>query len=232
MLKFRSLKKEIIDNLSFQDPLLIHNIQDMAFLNKMLGYNRSMIRAIKKVIKRHPNIETIADFGCASGDSLRVIARWMRKKHHDVKLIGIDANECTLKFAQEASILYPKITFQKANFLENTHCKNSYDIIILNNLCHHFEDIDLIMLLKRSSAQAKIAVIIHDLHRHIVAFLGIKLLSIFCLLSPITKNDGPLSVLKSFKKNEWIRLLQRADIKTFQIKWTWAFRWQIIIWCQ
>jgi L-rhamnose mutarotase len=43
------------------------------------------------------------------------------------------------------------------------------------------------------------------------------------------KNDGPISVLRSFKKKEWIAILQKAGITNYTIHWKWAFRYLIIV---
>jgi len=43
------------------------------------------------------------------------------------------------------------------------------------------------------------------------------------------REDGALSVLRSFTRQELVNLLHQAGIKNYKIKWMWAFRWQIII---
>jgi hypothetical protein len=45
----------------------------------------------------------------------------------------------------------------------------------------------------------------------------------------MVKHDGPLSVLRGFKKSELIGVLQKAGIESYSLKWKWAFRWQLII---
>jgi hypothetical protein len=45
----------------------------------------------------------------------------------------------------------------------------------------------------------------------------------------MVKFDAPLSVLRGFSRREWIEILEEAGIKTYSIKWKWAFRWQVII---
>ena len=38
-----------------------------------------------------------------------------------------------------------------------------------------------------------------------------------------------MSVMRGFRRKEWIRIFEAAGIKDYQIRWKWAFRWQIII---
>jgi hypothetical protein len=35
--------------------------------------------------------------------------------------------------------------------------------------------------------------------------------------------------MRGFRRKEWIRIFETAGIKNYQIRWKWAFRWQIII---
>jgi len=45
----------------------------------------------------------------------------------------------------------------------------------------------------------------------------------------LVKHDAPLSVLRSFKKEEWKSVLERAGISTAEIRWQWAFRYLVVI---
>ncbi len=45
----------------------------------------------------------------------------------------------------------------------------------------------------------------------------------------MVKYDAPLSVLRAFKKQELIEILNKAGIRDYAIRWQWAFRWQVIV---
>jgi hypothetical protein len=36
-------------------------------------------------------------------------------------------------------------------------------------------------------------------------------------------------VLRAFKKKELVEILQNAGLKSFTIRWKWAFRWQVLV---
>jgi hypothetical protein len=67
------------------------------------------------------------------------------------------------------------------------------------------------------------------LHRHWLAYYAIKFIIRIVTRSRLARYDGPLSVLKGFKRKELENLLQQAGIKNYNIRWMWAFRWQIIL---
>jgi len=41
--------------------------------------------------------------------------------------------------------------------------------------------------------------------------------------------DAPLSVLRAFKKHELRNVMEKTPMGDYQLKWKWAFRWQLII---
>jgi hypothetical protein len=43
------------------------------------------------------------------------------------------------------------------------------------------------------------------------------------------QNDAPLSVARAFSRADWVRLLAEASIAQYELRWCWAFRWQVII---
>ncbi|MFD3003884.1 hypothetical protein ACFS7Z_26245 [Pontibacter toksunensis] len=58
---------------------------------------------------------------------------------------------------------------------------------------------------------------------------SIKWLTALFSRSYLVKNDGPLSVRRAFKKSELKKLVQRAAITSYSLRWMWAFRWQLLL---
>jgi len=80
--------------------------------------------------------------------------------------------------------------------------------------------------------QVKTAIIVNDIHRHPLAYYSIKWLTSLFSKSSMVKFDAPLSVLRAFKRNELKSILKKAGVENYQLRWRWAFRWQLIIFCQ
>jgi hypothetical protein len=87
----------------------------------------------------------------------------------------------------------------------------------------------LVLLLKAMKEKARLGIVINDLHRHRLAYYSIKWLTTLFSRSSMVKNDAPLSVLRSFSKADWERILDGAGIERYRIRWFWAFRWQVIV---
>lgn len=237
MFEDRIYEKEIIDDLEYSSHLIISNFEDIEFLNRWLGFNRNLVKCIEKVYTKYKAIDNenerkivLADLGCGSGDALRYIADWMRKKKYSCELIGIDGNEFVINYGKQRSVDYPEIQYSVKNILLEENYKDcEYDVIMMNNICHHFNDEELVRLMKILKRNNFKSIIVNDLHRNRLAYLGIKLLNKLFRFSSLTQNDGPLSVRKGFKREDWKRLMENANIEDYDIRWTWPFRWQVMI---
>jgi hypothetical protein len=107
--------------------------------------------------------------------------------------------------------------------------QEQFDIITATLFLHHFKEEELIQLLKTWKQQARLGIVINDLHRHPFAYYSIKALTSLFSRSAMVKFDAPLSVLRGFTRDEWLFLLKNAGISKYTLRWRWAFRWQIII---
>jgi 2-polyprenyl-3-methyl-5-hydroxy-6-metoxy-1,4-benzoquinol methylase len=248
MFRFRSTQTELMDNLELNEAALISNLDEIEMTNRWFGSIRNIISALNHIYKNYDDVfgkseVVIADLGCGSGDLLRAIAKWAAHKQIKIKLIGFDANACVLNCAVEKSHQYPNIEYHKYNILSSDFKTMQFDITTLNSFCHHLDDATLIKLLSQLQKQSNLAVIINDLHRHWLPYWSIKLISKWLNFSYLAQHDGPLSVLKAFKKKELISLAHsiklasnesakpNTTVPSFFIRWSWAFRWQIIMWC-
>lgn len=233
MFKQRSNERELLDDFSLSGPDLEKNLNNFNKVNCFLGGNSSIRNALIKIIKETPTaIEAplcIADLGCGGGDILRMLAKGANKKAISCQFVGIDANQASIDFSTKKSHEFPNIRFEQQNLFSEQFKKRSYDIIMLSTVCHHFNDNDLRQLLIQLKKQAKLAIIISDLHRHWFPYHAIKILTRIFPCSKLEKNDAPLSVLKAFKRKELERLLSSIPNTHYKIKWCWAFRYQIIL---
>lgn len=228
-LKTRSYAKELLDgeNIPFAD--IRQNMKELNTVNTYLGGHAISIAGIKKILRVRQMKEaiTICEIGCGGGDNLKAINNWCNKHHISVSFIGIDINPSCIEFAQQQ---YPDIDtkwicsdYKYANFEGSKP-----DIIFSSLFCHHFTDDELISMLQWMKQNACKGFFINDLHRNLLAYYSIKMITGIFSHSYLVKNDAPLSVSRGFKIKEWKTLLQQAGIHNFNVKWKWAFRHLII----
>ncbi|MCU0445163.1 MAG: methyltransferase domain-containing protein [Microscillaceae bacterium] len=231
MFEKRSNEAELMDDLNLANEALKKNLDELEIINYWLGGNQVVINALQKINSQLPDNQPISiiDLGSGGGDTLREVAQWARRSGRKVELIGLDANQFMIDYAQKKAQKYPEIQFQKQDIFAESFREQHYDIVICSLFCHHFGDDELIELFQNLKKQARIAFIINDLHRHWFAYYSIKWITWLFRGSYLVQNDAPLSVLRAFRKSELVDLLHKAGIKQFQIRWFWAFRWQVIV---
>jgi SAM-dependent methyltransferase len=175
---------------------------------------------------------TIFDIGCGGGDMLRKIANWMKKKNIAVDLVGLDINPLAKIVADKRTSKTAPIRFETADIYTLGPDRRA-DFIISSLFTHHLDDPELHRFIGWMDDHAEQGWISNDLHRHPIAYYGIKyILASIPFTNPIVRNDAPVSVARAFTKNEWRTQLQSAGIPERQtaIKWLLPFRYSVSRW--
>ena len=220
-----------MDDLTLATDALRQNLDELETINTWLGGYEPVLNALTRLKNRFAAGRTmrLADLGSGGGDTLRHVARWARKNGTPVELTGVDANQFMLDYASAKSREYPEIRFRKFDIFSPEFQAQPFDILTCSLFCHHFTDEELVGLLRQWQRQAHVAVVINDLHRHWLAYHSIKWLTRLLGGSYLVRHDAPLSVARAFRRKDWVELLARAGIEQYELRWRWAFRWQVVI---
>ncbi|AQS94566.1 MULTISPECIES: methyltransferase domain-containing protein [Polaribacter] len=225
----RSDQEELMDDFSIGGDYLRDVLDKLENINRWLGGNLVTVNSLKKVLKNHDKSKelVIADIGCGHGDILRDVAKFGRKNGYRFKLLGIDANPTAIEYAKELSTEFTELTFIVEDIFSDAFKNREFDIVLATLFFHHFKEKPLVSFLKDTLQHTKKAIIVNDLHRHKLAYYLFKLLSVF-IKNKMIIHDGLISVLRSFKREDLIRMSNKLNRKP-QISWKWAFRFQWII---
>lgn len=228
MFNQRSYQKELLDETNIPKDLLYQNLKELEFINKYLGGHAISVNGLKKITNDKSKIYTIMDIGCGGGDSLKAIANWSKKEGYNINLNGVDLKEDCIAYAKNNCSNYDSINFSCKDFRNAFFEQVPVNIVHASLFCHHFTETEIINFIKLCSKNKAIFVI-NDLERNLIAYYSIKLLTKLFSKSPLVKNDAPLSVLRGFKKTEWISILQKSGIENYTVKNRWAFRHLVIV---
>lgn len=225
----RSEETEIMDDFSLEGKVFRDTLDKLETINRTLGGNIVTINGLKSLLKNQSKDEefVIADLGCGHGDILRDVAKFGRKKGYKFKLIGIDANQDAIDYAEELSQDYPELDYQTLDIFSEEFKKQQYDVVLCTLFAHHFKDNELKQMLKGLLTSARLGIIINDLHRHKIAYYLFKLIGLF-VSNRMVREDGLTSILRAFKKQELENISRELNAE-FSIKWKWAFRYQWIL---
>jgi len=225
----RTDEREIMDDFTLEGKALRTNLDILASINKWLGGNQVSLNGIQKLIKKLPRDQklVIVDLGCGNGDMLRRVSKLGDRIGYQFKLMGIDANKDSIQYATLLSLGYKNITFHQMNIFSEEFKDLTYDIALSTLFLHHLNDEEIIDKLSLLNKQARVGIVVNDLHRNKVAYFLFNIISFF-INNKIIRNDGLISIRRGFKKDELVNFANKLQIKS-DIRWKWAFRYQWIM---
>jgi SAM-dependent methyltransferase len=230
----RSYKKELLDrdDLPFED--IRQNMLELDIVNKRLGGHAITLAGFRQLLsKMNSNTGTttvvsVLEIGCGGGDNLRVIGKFCERLGLKARLSGVDLNPRCIEYAR-ARPENSRIEFFTSDYRAFTPVEKP-DIIFNSLFCHHFTDEGVSEIIGWMKEHARIGFFINDLHRHPLAYYSIRWLTRLFSKSYLVKNDGPLSVLRGFRRSELGRLARVHLQGIPHIQWRWAFRWLLLYW--
>jgi SAM-dependent methyltransferase len=217
-----------MDAVCIRKDLLYQNLHELDILNRTLGGHAITLTGIKKLVTDKTKTYHIVDLGCGSGDALMQIADWARTHDFKVRLTGVDINANAINYLKAHCKDYPEITGLVCDWHDYLYSDIAIDIVHCSLFCHHLNEGELIELFNLMQRNAQTGFVINDLRRNRIAYYSVYLLTRLLKGSALSKNDGPLSVLRGFKSKELIAAIQYAHIKNYSINRKWAFRYLII----
>ena len=225
MLKTRSLRLERIDTGDYTPEEYDRFLREIGFINRVLGDNR----ALKKTLLREIENENLANFsvldvGAGSGELLRAIAEFARKENRKARLFGLELNARSARAMTEESKKFAEIEAVRADAFSLPFADNSFDYAICSLFTHHFTDENVVNIICEMNRVSRRKIFVIDLHRHRAAYFSYK---IFCRafgISRLVRQDGSLSVLRSFTPEELKNIGEKAGLEKVLVKRTAPFR--------
>ena len=221
----RSDKLERIDTGDYTAEEYDRFLREIRLVNRFAGDNRALKKTFLREIKRDKARKfSVLDVGAGSGELLRVIANYARKRNVNCQLFGLELNARSAKSILEESRDYNEITAIRADALWLPFTDKSVDYAICSLFTHHFADENIVSVLRELSRVSRRKFYVIDLHRHRMAYIFYK---IFCAafgISRLVREDGSLSILRSFKPDELEYLARQAGLKNISVKRYFPFR--------
>jgi len=225
--KQRSYKAELLDDPSIVGTELDQTLAELRLVNNYLGGLSVTLAALAPELQKDPTqLYRILDLGTGSADIPEGIVRWARQHRIQVEIVVIDINPSTCAYARHCVADFPEVKVVAADVLHLPFADASFDYTHAAMFTHHFTQEECAKILKIMYAKATQGLIINDLHRHPFAYYSIKFLTRLFSKSRLVRNDGPLSVLRSFRPHDIEDLKHKSGIE-LQYRWRWAFRWLI-----
>jgi len=200
-------------------------LRDLMQVNRMVLAYRPTLRWLEQFAARASRPLHIVDVGSGAGDMLRRIEAWAREKHIAVRLTGIDLNPHAARAAQEFTSSSSRIEWLTCDASQYAP-PEGIDLVISSLLTHHLTDDQTVRFLQWMERTAARGWFINDLHRTHHTYLGFTLLARVMRWHRFVRHDGPVSIQRSFTRQDWLRYTQQAGLaaSVLQVEDAWPGR--------
>lgn len=207
-LAVRSHQDEQMDALDLDGETYFRVLSDLCRVNRWT-FTASPVLAFLRQAAASCKSFSLLDVGFGHGDILRSIARWADKRNIAARLTGVDLNPRSEAIARAATPTAMAIDFRTGDYRD---LPSAFDYIISSQVAHHMSAAQLRDFLAYMEAAARRGWLISDLRRHRFAHAGFPILARLMGVHRIVREDGTLSIARSFRLAEWPAILADAGI--------------------
>lgn len=220
----RSTQQEIMDDISIQDSRLTDALKELSVINTFLGGNAVSRKGISRLMDRFSDQSplSILDVGAGGCD----LTRSLPVSHREISVTSLDINFGACKYSRDT---HPGLPVVNGSVFHLPFKERSFDIVHVSLFLHHFTQAELEEIIVSLYRVSRRGVVINDLRRSLLAYIGIAALTQLFSRSDMVKNDGPLSVRRGFVRSELKQLCGHLPSTKVTIHRMWAFRWCVTI---
>lgn len=221
----RSVELEHIDIGDYTAEEYEGCLVELQRVNRWLGDATALKNSLLKEIDRlNLRSFSVVDVGAGSGELLRVIAGWACNSGRNARLAGVELNARSTKAMAEQSTSFPEISAIRGDAFRLPFADNQFDYAMSSLFTHHFENREMVAILRELGRISTRGVFVIDLHRHPVAYYFYTTIGRLILHNRLLREDGALSILRSFTPEELTRLAERAGLQDITVNRHFPYR--------
>lgn len=205
----RTIAEEQMDAPDLPADVYRQVLADLARVNRLIFSSFATLGFLKRAIGNRQSFRLL-DVGFGQGDMLRSIATWAARRGIAADLTGVDLNPNSEIMAREATDSALPIRYLTGDYRDLAG--DGYDFVISSLVTHHMTPHEIIDFLQFMEREAKIGWLVNDLHRLRFSYVGFGILARLMRWHRIVREDGQLSVARSFRAAEWHELLRQAGL--------------------
>ena len=194
---------------------------DLGQVNRLTLSYRPTLAFLEGLVAARPKQGLrIVDVGSGGGDMLRCVERWAKRRGVDVALTGIDLNPHAARAAREFTPATSAIEWITGDAFAHTE---PVDVVLSSLFTHHLEEREIVRFLAWSEAVARRGWFVNDLCREETPYKLFGWMAKAMRWHRFVQHDGPVSFRRSFREEDWKRMLSEAGITVAGVKlarWT------------
>jgi ubiquinone/menaquinone biosynthesis C-methylase UbiE len=224
---------EHLDGPLGDQAMLAGNLRDLQRVNRLLGgtaLSRRAIEALLDPVSTNGRHLRLLDIGTGAADiPVSLLDSW-RAAGRELEVTAIDSRPEVIAAASEqfGPANLAGLRLAVADGLGLPFEAGAFDIAHASLVLHHLEPDAAVGLLREMRRVASVGVVVNDLARGRLAWLGAWLLAHLATGNAFTRHDAPLSVRRAYTVAEARALFERAGlVPVVEIRGFAAHRWAL-----
>src|SRR5215213_6129158 len=206
------LREGAIEPEHFDDPArtreeITDGYRELARVNRLFRLEDPYTRVMSRWLgpKNCTNL-SILDLGAGDGWLGNVLEEWAKKQGWTWRVTNLDINAVALGLRPAANNVVGSV-------LALPFQANTFDIVIASQMTHHLaSDDDVVQHFREAYRVARQGVFITDMKRNAFLYTVLWIVLRILRLKPEMRNDGLLSVKRSWRHHEFVNLAARAQL--------------------
>jgi ubiquinone/menaquinone biosynthesis C-methylase UbiE len=213
--------REHLDGVLSDQRTLLGNLRDLRRVNSIFGGAELSLGALRGVVQltssAAPNSSAlrVLDVGTGAADipvrMLQAGGPWQ-----GIHVTAVDSRPEIIEAARalEPSLdEQPNLSLTVADGRALPFSDRAFDVAHASLVLHHLEPVDAIALLRELRRVARLGVVVNDLERSRLGWLGAWLLLHLVTRNKFTLHDGPVSVRRAYTRGEARAMLAEAGLR-------------------
>ena len=200
-------------------------LEHVADANCRFAGLRSLVRHLEPHTVGRTEL-SLLDVGVGNGAISRDVSTWFGRRGVQVRWVGLDLHPVALGIAQaqiaEADGLGGLV---RGDAVQLPFRDDAFDVSTATLTLHHLFDADCVAMLSEMARVSRLAVIVSDLERGLVNYVGARILGLTVWRGDrLARHDAGLSVRRSFTARELLALGRRAPFAAVHVRRHFPFR--------
>lgn len=207
---------ELLDG-PLDDPVaLAANLRDLRRINRLLGGTRLSRRALGALVGDRTVPVTLLDVGTGAADIPAALVTRPLSNGARLTVTAVDSRAEVLAAAVAGRADLADLDGLRLAIGDGRALRDhdgSHDVVHASLVLHHLEPDEAIRFLREMARVAALGVIVNDLARSRLAWIGAWLLGHVLTGNRLTRHDAPLSVRRAYTAREMRSLMTEAGLR-------------------
>lgn len=205
---------ELLDGPLDDPAALAANLRDLRRINRWLG-GATLSAAAIDALAAHRQDLTLLDVGTGGGDIPIALLERARARGRRMSVVAIDSRPEILAAAIRERPLVAStdgLELHVGDGRSLPYPDRSFDVAHASLVLHHCAPDEAVTLLREMARVARLGVVVNDLDRGWLGWIGAWLLGHLLTGNRYTRHDAPVSVRRAYRVSEMAEMLRAAGL--------------------